>query len=137
MPEVIEPNRLCNTQALEAHVNGPDDANRLYVYSGMAELDVRGAEPHPRWSQTVVSFTVGEALTGANDRVISTVAVASLAAVRDDGVASFAGWRVYAAAAEWDEEEKKTRINVLVGSRDTDGVLEQIAYQVNVLAHVE
>jgi hypothetical protein len=37
---VIEPNRLTNMQEMEVHVNGPDGANRMFIYSGMAEVDM-------------------------------------------------------------------------------------------------
>ena len=132
-----EPKRLCNCQELEAVVSGPDDANRLFVYTGMAEVEIVGAEPHPRWSQEIITFTVGREFSGGNDKVMKSVVTASLSAIRNEGVASFAGWRIYAAATDYDDQEKKVRVNILIGARDTEGVLEQVAWQVNVLAHVE
>ena len=47
---IITPNRLTNMQEMEVNVDGPDGANRLFIYSGMAEVELCGGLPHPRWS---------------------------------------------------------------------------------------
>ena len=86
---VIQPNRLTNMQEMEAHVTGPDGANRLFTYSGMAEVELCGGLPHPRWSLEVVCFDIGRVYDTANgEDVINIVATASLAGTRTDGVAS-------------------------------------------------
>ena len=38
---IITPNRLTNMQEMEVIVDGPDGANRLFIYSGMAEYEGR------------------------------------------------------------------------------------------------
>ena len=80
---VIVPNRLTNMQDMEVHVNGPDGANRLFIYSGMAEVELCGGLPHPRWSLEVVCFELGRKYDCENgEDVIKTVATASMAGGR-------------------------------------------------------
>ena len=134
---IITPNRLTNMQEMEVHVNGPDGANRLFIYSGMAEVELCGGLPHPRWSLEIVCFDVGRKYDCDNgESVIKVVATASLAGARTDGVASFAGWQIFGAAGELDEDDGKVRMNIAAGARDTQAVLEQISFQVTVLAKV-
>ena len=134
---IIEPKRLTNMQEMEVHVNGPDDANRLFIYTGMAEVELCGGLPHPRWSLEIVCFPVGRSYKCENgEKIIKIVSTASLAGSRTDGVASFAGWQIFGAAGEFDEEDCKVRMNIAAGARDTQAFLEQISFQVNVLAKV-
>jgi 16S rRNA G1207 methylase RsmC len=51
-------------------------------------------------------------------------------------VASFAGWQIFGAAGELDHEDGRIRMNIAAGARDTQAYLEQIFFQVNVLAKV-
>jgi len=134
---IIEPNRLTNMQEMEVHVNGPDGANRLFIYSGMAEVDLTGGLPHPRWSLEVICFELGRKYDIENgESVINILATSSMAGGRTDGVASFAGWQVFGAAGELDEDSGRIRMNIAAGARDTQAFLEQISFQVNVLAKV-
>ena len=95
---VIQPNRLTNMQEMEVHVNGPDGANRMFVYSGMAEVELCGGLAHRRWSREVVCFVVGRSYDVDNEEVINIVTTSSLAGARTDGVACFAGWQIFGAA---------------------------------------
>jgi hypothetical protein len=133
----IQPNRLTNMQEMEVHVTGPDDANRMFIYSGMAEVELTGGLPHPRWSLEIVCFDVGRSYDVENEEVINIVATSSLAGSRTDGVASFAGWQIFGAAGELDEESGRVRMNIAAGARDTQAFLEQISFQVTVLARVK
>lgn len=134
---IIEPNRLTNMQEMEVHVNGPDGANRLFIYSGMAEVDLCGGLPHPRWSLEVICFELGRTYDIENgESVINILATSSMAGGRTDGVASFAGWQIFGAAGELDEDSGRIRMNIAAGARDTQAFLEQISFQVNVLAKV-
>ena len=134
---IIEPNRLTNMQEMEVHVNGPDGANRLFIYSGMAEVDLCGGLPHPRWSLEVICFELGRKYDIENgESVINILATSSMAGGRTDGVASFAGWQIFGAAGELDEDSGRIRMNIAAGARDTQAFLEQISFQVNVLAKV-
>ena len=134
---IIEPNRLTNMQEMEVHVNGPDGANRLFIYSGMAEVDLCGGLPHPRWSLEVICFELGRKYDIENgESVINILATSSMAGGRTDGVASFAGWQVFGAAGELDEDSGRIRMNIAAGARDTQAFLEQISFQVNVHAKV-
>jgi len=137
MSNIIEPNRLTNMQEMEVHVNGPDGANRLFIYSGMAEVELCGGLPHPRWSLEVVCFELGRKYDCNNgESVINIVATSSVAGSRTDGVASFAGWQIFGAAGELDDDSCRVRMNIAAGARDTQAFLEQISFQVNVLAKI-
>lgn len=135
---IITPNRLTNMQEMEVIVDGPDGANRLFIYSGMAEVELCGGLPHPRWSLEIVCFDVGRKYDcAAGEEVVKVVATASLAGGRTDGVASFAGWQIFGAAGEYDNSDCRVRVNIAAGARDTQAFLEQISFHVNVLARVK
>jgi hypothetical protein len=134
---IIKPKRLTDMQEMEVHVNGPDGANRLYIYSGMAEVEIRGGLPHPRWTLEVICCELGRTYNLADESIIKINASASLAGGRMDGVASFAGWKIFGAAGELDNESSRVRMNIAAGARDTQAFLEQISFQVNVLARVK
>jgi hypothetical protein len=124
-------------QEMEVHVNGPDGANRLFIYSGMAEVELCGGLPHPRWSLEIICFDIGRTYDRENgEEVIKIVTTASFAGGRTDGVASFAGWQIFGAAGELDEDDGRIRVNIAAGARDTQAFLEQISFHVNVLAKV-
>lgn len=134
---IITPRRLTNMQEMEIHVNGPDGANRLFMHSGMAEVELCGGLPHPRWSLEIICFDVGRKYDVDNgEEVIKVLSTANLAGARTDGVASFAGWQIFGAAGELDHEDGRIRMNIAAGARDTQAFLEQICFQVNVLAKV-
>jgi len=124
-------------QEMEVHVNGPEGANRLYIYSGMAEVEIRGGLPHPRWTLEVICFELGRTYNLSDESIIKINASAALAGGRMDGVASFAGWKIFGAAGELDNESSRVRMNIAAGARDTQAFLEQISFQVNVLARVK
>ena len=134
---IIQPNRLTNMQEMQINVDGPDGANRLFMYSGMAEVELCGGLPHPRWSLEIVCFDVGRKYDCDNgESVIKVLANATVAGARTDGVASFAGWQIFGAAGELDEDDCRVRMNIAAGARDTQAFLEQISFYVNVLAKV-
>jgi hypothetical protein len=134
---IITPKRLTNMQEMEVNVNGPDGANRLYIYSGMAEVELCGGLPHPRWSLEIICFDIGRKYDCDNgEDVVKIVATSSLAGNRTDGVASFAGWQIFGAAGELDKSDCRVRMNIAAGARDTQAYLEQICFHVNVLSRV-
>jgi len=134
---IIQPNRLTNMQEMEVHVNGPDGANRMFIYSGMAEVELCGGLPHPRWSLEVVCFDIGRTYDTENEEVINIITTSSLAGSRTDGVASFAGWQIFGAAGELDEDSRRVRMNIAAGARDTQAFLEQISFYITVLARIK
>ncbi|HUT40106.1 MAG TPA: hypothetical protein VM011_02090 [Gammaproteobacteria bacterium] len=134
---IITPKRLTNMQEMEVHVSGPDGANRLFIHSGMAEVELCGGLPHPRWSLEIVCFDIGRKYDVDNgEKVINILASAALAGNRTDGVASFAGWQIFGAAGELDHSDGRVRMNIAAGARDTQAFLEQICFHVHVLAKV-
>jgi hypothetical protein len=134
---IIKPKRLTDMQEMEVHVNGPEGANRLYIYSGMAEVEIRGGLPHPRWTLEVICFELGRTYNLSDESIIKINASAALAGGRMDGVASFAGWKIFGAAGELDNESSRVRMNIAAGARDTQAFLEQISFQVNILARIK
>jgi len=103
----------------------------------MAEVELCGGLPHPRWSLEVVCFDIGRVYDTANgEDVINIVATAALAGTRTDGVASFAGWQIFGAAGELDVDSNRVRMNIAAGARDTQAFLEQISFHINVLAKI-
>ena len=134
---VIQPDRLTNMQEMEVHVNGPDGANRLFIYSGMAEVELCGGLPHPRWSLEVICFDIGRTYDQENEEVINIITTSSFAGGRTDGVASFAGWQIFGAAGELDEDSGRVRMNIAAGARDTQAFLEQISFHITVLARIK
>ena len=134
---IVTPRRLTDMQEMEIYVNGPDDANRLFMYSGMAEVELTGGLPHPRWSLEIICFDIGRKYDcDSGESVVKVLSTASLAGARTDGVASFAGWQIFGAAGELDQDDNRVRMNIAAGARDTQAFLEQICFQVNVLAKV-
>ena len=121
---------------MEIVVNGPDGANRLFICSGIAEVEVGGGEPHPRWEQVFLQFDVGREFDPGKERVLKTISTASIGGVRSDGVPNFVGWRVYGAAADLEEKNHRVRMNIAIGSRDSQAFLEQVVYTVHILAYV-
>jgi len=134
---IIEPKRVTDLQEMEVHVSGPGGANRLFIYSGMAEVEIRGGLPHPRWSLEVICFELGRTYDLGNEEVIKINATASVAGSRIDGTASFAGWQIFGAAGELDDDSHKIRMNIAAGARDTQAFLEQISFQLHVLARIK
>jgi hypothetical protein len=134
---IIEPKRVTDLQEMEVHVSGPGSANRLFIYSGMAEVEIRGGLPHPRWSLEVICFELGRTYDLGNEEVIKINATASVAGSRIDGTASFAGWQIFGAAGELDDDSHKIRMNIAAGARDTQAFLEQISFQLHVLARIK
>lgn len=132
---IITPKRLTNMQEMEVHVNGPNGANRLFMHSGIAEVELCGGLPHPRWSLEVVCFDIGRRYSDGEE-VINILASASLGGTRTDGVASFAGWEIFGAAGEYDESDNRVRMNIAAGARDTQAFLEHIVFTLNILARV-
>jgi hypothetical protein len=103
----------------------------------MAEVELCGGLPHPRWSLEVVCFDIGRKYDcDSGESVVKIVASAALAGGRTDGVASFAGWQIFGAAGEFDDSDCTVRMNIAAGARDTQAFLEQISFQVHVLAKV-
>ena len=134
---IIKPKRLSDMQEMEVHVNGPEGANRLFMHSGMADVEIRGGLPHPRWTLEVVCFEVGRTYDLSEESIIKINASAALAGGRMDGVASFAGWQIFGAAGELDNETRRVRMNIAAGARDTQAYLEQISFQISILARVK
>jgi hypothetical protein len=103
----------------------------------MAEVEIRGGLPHPRWTLEVICFDLGRTYDLQDEAIIKITASAAMAGGRLDGVGSFAGWQIFGAAGELDTDSRRVRMNIAAGARDTQAFLDQISFQVNVLARVK
>ena len=104
---IIQPNRLTNMQEMQVNVDGPDGANRLFMYSGMAEVELCGGLPHPRWSLEIVCFDIGRTYDCDNgEDVIKVLANASL------GEDARTAWRVLPAGRSSAPPVNWTRMTV-------------------------
>ncbi|MBU7028979.1 MAG: hypothetical protein HXS48_18740 [Theionarchaea archaeon] len=125
-PEYIE-----NEQDLEVVVRGPGDTNRLFIYTGTAVFNFRGTGGS--WKRDSISFEVGRSFTSSQFR--KAIATASLASISNDGTAANAGWAVDRVDVKR-SSSGKMRITAKLAVRDSDGYLQRMAYEVNVLAHL-
>jgi hypothetical protein len=124
---------LTNTQDLEAVVNGPDDANRLFVFAGSAPVNVATGAELVRDSYT---FLVGPSMS--RRQFIRGVAHASISKWSVEGVAGN-GEPVFAvelAEADWDDESQHVEVRVEVSVKGFAGAVSRIDYHVTVLAQM-
>src|SRR5262245_26755204 len=115
----IPTTKLTNTQDLEAVVNGPDDANRLFVFAGSAPVNVATAAELVRNTYT---FLVGPSMS--RRQFIRGVAHVSISKWSVDGVSSL-GEPVFAvelAEADWDDESRHVEIRVEVSVKGFRGL---------------
>jgi hypothetical protein len=129
--ELIE---LVNPQEMEVHVNGPNGANRLFIYSGTAVFSFRG-DSEDRWERNTLTFHVGRRFNPGE--VIRAIAVGGLASIFNKNVANNAGWACDGIDADWDDESGHVSVRANLAVRDTDGYLLRIGYQVTVLAKLD
>jgi len=116
----VAPEGIANEQQLEVGVNGPDGANRLFVdrrHGGVHPHAGRGERPGVRHTP------VPRRPTLAPGQFIRAAATASLAGIANGGLANNAQWAVDSVDAD------------LVVA-DTDGYLQRIGFQVNILAQL-
>lgn len=133
----IPSDQLINTQSLEAAVNGPDEANRLFVFTGAAPVGVSGgAGGNARGTFT---FLLGPKL--ARRQFISAVAHASISAWGGFISATPFNFSVALelAEADWDDESQQVEARIEVAASMPQGgnlSISRIDYSVTVLAQM-
>ena len=118
-----------NPQEMEVVVSGPGDINRLFIYTGTAVFDFKGAGGD--WLRDTLTFEIGRSFTVAQFR--SATATASLASISNVQHAVNAGWAVDRVEASRAASGKiQLRMNLAV--RDVDGYVHRVAFEASVLA---
>ena len=119
---------IANEQQLEVGVNRPGNANRMFVIDGTARFTLTPGAGNDRASDTL-RFPVGPTL--ASGQFIRAVATASLARIANGGLANNAQWAVDSVDADLDDETGR-----VIVTADTDGYLQRIGFQFNILARL-
>lgn len=120
-----------NPQEMEVGVNGPGDANRLFIYTGIAVFNFKGTGKE--WLRDTLTFQLGRTFTSAQFR--NVVVTASLASISNKSHAVNAGWAVDKVEAKR-ASNGKIELTMNLAIRDVDGYLHRVAYEVNVLAKI-
>ena len=127
--------RTDNAQQLEVLVSNPKDTpphwiTKLYICTGYAITELKG-ESDAKDTVESVRFWVGPA--GRNIKCLEAIATGSLAYVHNAGGWSNGAFRVGPVNALWDLAKDQVQVTADVATRDSDGWLYDIAYQVFIL----
>ena len=128
----ITPVTVDNFQQIEAEVSGPRGANRLFIFTGVAKFDFKGDGAN--WKHDFVEFELGPVFNPG--QVLDTNATASLNSIKNDRESQWAGWAVDKTTARWDSTERRIKLRADLAVKDTDGFIQRIGFQVNVLARI-
>jgi hypothetical protein len=118
-----------SAQEMEVVVNGPGDANRLFIYTGIAVFNFKGTGSG--WRKDTLTFQVGRTFTTTQFK--KAVATAALASISNVEHAVNAGWAVDKVAARR-ASTGKVELAMDLAIRDVDGYIHRVGYEVNVLA---
>lgn len=116
-------------QQMEVDVSGPADANKLFIFTGIAVFTFKGTGQ--AWKGDTLTFEVGPQFTA--NQFKSAVVTASLASIANAGHAINAGWSVNSAEAVRSSSSGKTKLTFNLAVRDSDGYLYRIGYEACVL----
>lgn len=128
---------LENPKEMEVCVCGPNEANRLFIYTGTAVFEFGGTWQESMGNAFVkgyLYFKVGRQFT--RGQVLQVLATGALASISNGGPANNAGWAVDSVEAYWDEKSGQIELKAELGVRDTDGWIHRFGYQINVLTKV-
>ncbi|MCX6834243.1 MAG: hypothetical protein NTW07_03770 [candidate division Zixibacteria bacterium] len=126
----IEIGSFANMQSMEVGVDGPQGANRLFIYTGTALFDFKGVSGD--WRRDTVQFHVGRSF--GPGEVIKAIGTGSLASICNEHHAVDAGWAIDDTDADWDDEDGRIQVRASVAVRDSDGHVLRMSYIVHVLA---
>jgi hypothetical protein len=118
-----------SAQEMEVVVNGPGDANRLFIYTGIAVFTFKGTGSN--WRKDTLTFQVGRTFTTTQFK--KAVATAALASISNADHAVNAGWAVDKVTARR-ASSGKVELVMDLAIRDVDGYIHRVGYEVNVLA---
>lgn len=132
----IPSDQLINPQMIEAVVSGPDGANRLFVFTGMAPV----AASTMSGGQAKETFTwlLGPQL--GRRQFIRGIASASIVdmLIRQDGPAANAWCALDLIEADWDDEAQQVECRVELRLSANNGFTQvaKVSYHVVVLAEI-
>lgn len=124
---------IANEQNLELVVAGPGQANRMFIVDGTAAFTLTPGNGNNEARDTL-RFAVGPTL--AEGQFVRAIATASLASISNQGLANGAHWAVDSVDADFDDESGRVIVTADLYVADTDGFLQRIGFQVNVLARM-
>jgi hypothetical protein len=133
----VPPATVQNAQVLEATVNGPDEANRLFTCTGNANFFMNVANGNQTQTFT---FLVGPTLTRPQfHRATGTASVAGFQAFVQAGANVNYSYRVNSVEVDWDDESGQIEVRVEIAASASAGVtlgVNGLSYYVAVLAEL-
>ena len=124
-------------QVLEAVVSGPDRANRLFICTGIANVQMSLGRDQEQITETW-TFFVGPNLT--RTQFYRAIGTASVSFQTMDILGAPAGFTVQIVSieADWDDESERVevRVEVLLSSSLTSINITQLRYWVTILAQI-
>ena len=124
-------------QVLEAVVSGPDRANRLFICTGIANVQMSLGRNQEQITETW-TFFVGPNLT--RTQFYRAIGTASVSFQTMDILGAPAGFTVQIVSieADWDDESERVevRVEVLLSSSLTSINITQLRYWVTILAQI-
>ena len=127
--------QLENAQQIEVFVSGPEDANRLYLCTGMAQAYL-GAYNDPNGANQTFTFRIGPVLTRTQMvRATASVAFASTNQYELGSPSSYS-YGVQNVEADWDDEsgQVEVRFDLFATSQNLYVTVSKVSYQVSILA---
>lgn len=132
---------IVNPQDMEIEVSGPDGANRLFVFSGMAQFylaDYSGSTSGYPVRDTL-TFLVGPTFTAGQVR--KAIAVGAVSGVMGPGPAAVSGSyqlgvSVDSIDADWDDDSGQVQVTANLAVWGTSEILQGLGFQATVLAAV-
>ena len=129
-----------NQQELEAGVDGPGEATRMFMVAGTAPVSMGASAQVNQSAQQKETFVlhVGPALT--SEQFVKALVVASPAQTNfgqfGDPANSFVQWAVGFADADFDDEAGRTqaRFEMSLNVQGASAQISQIAFQATILA---
>lgn len=127
--------QLENPQQIEVFVSGPEDANRLYLCTGMANAYL-GAYSDPNGSRVTFTFRIGPTLARREMvRATASVAFATTSFYEFDGFSGLT-YGLENVEADWDDESEQVevRFDLFATSDNLNATVSKVSYQVSILA---
>ena len=129
--------QLQNPQQIEVYVSGPDDANRLYLCTGMA-IAYLGAYNDPNGARQTFTFRIGPVLT-RREMVRASASVAfATTDVYEFGAGNSFSYGLENVEADWDDEsgQVEVRFDIFASSQNLSLTVSKVSYQVSIGAAV-
>ena len=130
---------IVNPQDMEIVVSGPDGANRLYIFSGMAQFYLADYSGSGLPARDTLTFLVGPTFSAGQVR--KAIAVGAVSGVAGPGpgagVGSYQlGVSVDSIDADWDDDSGQVRVTAGLAVWGNSEILQGLGFQATVLAAV-